>query len=169
MGLAERVQDRLLGIVSHSCGADFVDRHAWHLGVRSETYVFCARRFEHFRSSYAGVSHQGGFVFAMGHAYAQRGNSPGIFESGIDLAEVIEVCERLAESAKRNVIRAEFHCLFIISPEPLSIGIERGLRTTLKTVPPKEVRVLAGGRGVAKAYNVNSIWPVWWIRTRQNI
>ena len=55
MRLAEGVQYRFLGVVSHSRGADLMDRHAWHFNPGSETNILCARSFEHFCNGHAGV------------------------------------------------------------------------------------------------------------------
>ena len=90
MRLAESVKDGFFWIGPHARGAHFMNRHAGHFNSGGGTDIFRAGGFKHLGRGNAGIAHQGCFVFAVGHADAQRGNSPRIFEVGIDLAEIIE-------------------------------------------------------------------------------
>ena len=99
MRLAKPIQDRFLRIISHSGSANFVDRHSRHFDSGSETDIVCPRRLEHFCGGDSSVAHQGSLILTVGHAYAQRGNSPCVRKLGVDLAVIIEVCQRLPKRA----------------------------------------------------------------------
>ena len=105
----------------------------------------------------------------MGHAYAQRRDTPCIPQIGIDLAEIVETGQRLAERAQRNAVSTRLYRLLVILANSGCVEIENGHGVSLKSVPTNKVGMFAGCRRVAEAHQINSSGPMRGISCRQSL